>query len=113
MNLQNFIKETLLQIQRGIRDAQGEFHTVETDRGVICPHFNAINALEKSDAQLVEFDVAVTVTESTERGGDGKLNVAMVSLGGKKQHLSETESVSRIKFAIPIIPPKTIVHLSR
>jgi len=107
MNLQEFIKETLLQILRGIGDAKREFHSLGTDLGAIGPMFRRVGDFNEDDIEHVEFDVAVTVSESKEGSGAGKLNVAMLSMGGDKKHAHGTETVSRVKFKVPIIPPKT------
>jgi hypothetical protein len=107
MDLRNFIKETLLQIQRGIGDATRELHTVPTDLGAIGPIFKDINKLNNKDIEWVEFDVAVTVSEESTGEKSGKLNVAALSFGGSKVSSTETQFVSRVKFRVPIIPPRT------
>lgn len=104
MDLKDFIRETLLQIQRGIGEAQKELHG--TYLGVISPIFKPIDDLTENDLEWVDFDVAVTVTESKDRDAGGKLNVAAISLVGSSKRSHETESISRVKFRVPIVPPK-------
>jgi hypothetical protein len=79
-----FLRETLLQIQRGIGEAQTELHGKY--RGVIAPLFKPIESMTDADMEWVEFDVAITVTEGAEKDVGGKLNIAAISLGasGKK-----------------------------
>jgi hypothetical protein len=56
----------------------------------------------------IEFDVAVTVSESLE--SKEKVGVlSVVSLGGGIAH--EMTSVSRIKFSIPVLFPTTLSHV--
>jgi hypothetical protein len=105
MDLKDFIRETLLQIQRDIGEAQQELHGKY--QGVISPLFKPIENLTDADMEWVEFDVAMTVTESKNRDVGGKLNVAAISLGGSGKNSRETESVSRVKFRVPIISPKS------
>jgi hypothetical protein len=105
MDLKDFIRETLLQIQRGIGEAQKELHG--NYQGVIAPIFKPIESLTDADMEWVEFDVAVTVAESNDRDVSGKLNVVAISLGGSSKKSHEMESVSRVKFRVPIISPKS------
>ena len=104
MDLKDFIRETLLQIQRGIGEAQEELHGKY--KGLISPLFKPIESLTDADMEWVEFDVAITVTEGENRDVSGKLNVAAISLGGSGKKSHETESVSRVRFRVPVMPPK-------
>lgn len=55
---------------------------------------------------MIDFDVAVTVTEKAEKEGGAAISVAGVfGLGGKASAASETSSISRIKFSVPIVYP--------
>jgi hypothetical protein len=104
MDLKDFIRETLLQIQRGIGEAQTELYGKY--QGVIAPLFKPIENLTDADMEWVEFDVAITVTEGAEKDIGGKLNIAAMSLGGSGKKSHESESVSRVKFRVPIVSPK-------
>ena len=109
MDLKNFVSETIIQIAGGIKEAQ------EANTGAwVCP---AIIFGEKGkpianddarsniDFQTVMFDVAVTVVESSEKKGEGKMAVLGLSLGGGVGAQQENSAVSHIKFDVPIVWP--------
>jgi hypothetical protein len=53
----------------------------------------------------VEFDVAVTTTEGTQDKVGAGIFVAAIGLGAQGQSKSENQSVSRIKFSVPVLYP--------
>lgn len=54
----------------------------------------------------IDFDIAVSVGSESGAEGGAKLQVASVfSIGGKAKESDKTESVSRVKFAVPITLP--------
>ena len=89
MELQEFIKHTLLEIFDGVYKAQDEIH--ESGKGTV------VHTVQNS-MQDVEFDVAITTSETTD--GGVKVNVMGTGLGvgGARTH----EAVSRVKFKVPI-----------
>ena len=118
MNIGEFVSETLSQIIDGIRSAQesemGENEKAEGGSriGKINPPHSAGDQTIVKRGQListfgepiqdVEFDIAVTVEEST--GAKAGLRVMGIGAGGE---LSAKEStVSRIKFSVPIELPR-------
>jgi hypothetical protein len=114
MNLKEFVSETLQQIVQGVAHAQSQ---VEGD-GEVNPHFwmaqrgdaAKLKILESNRGKwihLVDFDVAVTVGESTETKGGIGLVVGPVVLGSRGQSNAENSSVSRIKFQVPIAYPES------
>ncbi|MFQ5805827.1 MAG: trypco2 family protein, partial [Phycisphaerae bacterium] len=52
--------------------------------------------------QFVEFDVALTVSESNEKSGGAGVNVVGVRLGGDVRGTTEHSTTHRIKFSIPV-----------
>lgn len=107
MDLKTFIAESLTQIADGIREAQ------KSDTGAIfSPRICFKEGLPEianprpCQPQMVAFDVAVTVTESS--GKKGGLNVTVASLfgfGGEVGSSSENAAVSRLQFEIPVVWP--------
>jgi hypothetical protein len=98
MELREFVKDTLLAITEGILEAQKEVPSPETQFG----SGSAILGKER----IVEFDVALAETESTEKGG--KIGVAFPILGqvtGGADKSTGTTSTTRIKFEVPVIYP--------
>jgi hypothetical protein len=104
MNLQDFVANALQQIIAGVSAAK------QTDKR-IAPKI----AHGEDDPQilrthpgwegvfLVDFDVAVTASETTSKGISGGIKVLPVLSGkGEVKRDIETSSVSRIRFSVPI-----------
>jgi hypothetical protein len=112
MDLKEFVSQTLSQIIDGVTDAQD---SVSGKGGAINPHLHATHEqlgkqgfLNTSEglAQIVEFDVALTVTEGTgTKGGIGMLAGA-VNLGSSGESSAQNSSVSRVRFSVPLRLPK-------
>lgn len=87
MKLDQFVKQTLLDITRGIAEAQ------EESLLYIAPGY--VNGVRQESGQSVAFEVAVTI--STE-GGGGIDVFSVGSLKGQHSH----EAVNRISFEVPV-----------
>jgi hypothetical protein len=110
MNLDEFVEATLIDIVAGVERAQQnigrsgawinptrrDFSEKSLQSGVSMGGRVAL-------LREVEFDIAVTVT--TGAGGKGELKVAAFSLGGGATR--EHESISRVKFSVPVVWPRT------
>ena len=55
--------------------------------------------------QKVEFDVALTVSNTADASGKAGIKVFSVELGGGGSIAHEQSTVSRVKFTVPIVPP--------
>jgi hypothetical protein len=105
MDLQNFVAETLNQITQGVKEAKKK-----NEQGIAPPvatgdslpkHY--LRTLSHEAVFPVEFDVAVTVSESSSAGGGAGLTVlSVVSLEGGGKRSVENSSVSRVKFSVPV-----------
>ena len=102
MKLQEFVKESLLQVINGVNEAN---EGIEESGGSVNPAGMVTTYGRTSGGVLlqdVEFDVAVSISEDSDLGGD--LTVMGI---GAKESISETSSrVSRIKFQVPVILPQ-------
>ena len=109
MNLSEFVSESLRQIVEGVATAQSS----SSEMGEVNPKIwlaqrgeaAKMKILESSSGKwihMVDFDVAVTVAESTETKGGIGLFVGPVVLGSKGQSNAQDSTVSRIKFQVPI-----------
>ena len=114
MELREFIRDVLVQIAHGVKDADAE---VIAAGGVASPatrsgpvsedretHFATLES--GAPVFLVDFDVAVTVSETTDQGGKAGLRIASVfsgEFGGKSGE--STATVSRVRFKVPIALP--------
>lgn len=112
MDLKEFVKETLVQITSGVRDAQGEVRLLG---GIVNPatltrtdgagsYFSTIDDIHH--VFLVDFDVAVSVTENTETNAGARLNVAtFLTLGAGGQSANSTAATNRLTFKVPLALP--------
>lgn len=114
MELSEFVKQSLTQIVSGVKSAQEEIRTqggyanpavfASSPGNASTTHFGSVE--DGQNVLLVDFDVAVTVTDTIEGGVGGKLSVASffkVEAGGKGSTASE--ATSRIQFKVPLALP--------
>jgi hypothetical protein len=108
MNLQQFVTLTLDQIVLGVTEAKKKhegFVTPELALGENAPP-DQLRTLSHVGVFPVAFDVAVTVSETTEGGGKGGVTVLSVfSIEGGGKRAVENSSVSRVKFKVPVAYP--------
>lgn len=110
MNLEEFISETLTQIIKGVKKADDDAKAVGSGARVNPPVMDPGNktrtALFSNPYQttdLIEFDIALTV--SNETTGGGKVGIVHIaSIGGEATSTNTT--VSRIKFKVPVALPQ-------
>jgi hypothetical protein len=105
IELREFVKETLVQLIQGVADAQAA--TTATG-GLVAPGGMAVGgdlykasmvaSTSRRVAQMVEFDLAVTGSES----GAKAVTVGVVA----EDTRSESRSTNRIKFAVPVLLPE-------
>ncbi|KKU11764.1 MAG: hypothetical protein UX17_C0068G0008 [Parcubacteria group bacterium GW2011_GWC2_45_7] len=94
MDLENFIKETLVAIKKGVVGANKEFETSVR---------NSFLMYSKSaDESMINFDVALTVSSEGGVSGGAGIKVAGVNIGGEKNNKNSQEAVSRIKFCVQV-----------
>jgi hypothetical protein len=108
MKLRDFIKDTLTDIAFGIQNAK----IATKDVWAINP--GALHGERLTDKSYVEFDVALTVTESssTERDGKGGVKAEIEVFGSKvggevgggigSTSEKSTQNVSRVSFKVPV-----------
>lgn len=112
MDLKEFTKETLTQIIEGVKAANTQMEA----SGAFVPSSNLSSIGEKHQYSNkdgydhhvinIDFDVAVSVSESKENNKGGALRILDVaSLGGENNKSYENTSFSRIKFSIPLALP--------
>lgn len=112
MDLREFVAETIKQIVAGVKDAQA----VQAENGAsVNPRLSTSAELavkhgiliaSGSAAQLVQFDVAVTVKEGTGTKGGIGIFAGALNLGSSGQSNNESASVSRVKFFVPLVLPE-------
>lgn len=120
MDLQTFIRETLVQIARGIEEASEELK----ESGALINPENVANAnqqgsvvygqiVPKRDAIMrrhvhsVTFDVAVAASEGTGTKGGIGVVVGAIALGSQGQSNASSSSTSRVQFSVPVALPES------
>lgn len=93
MELKEFVSQTLLQIVEGVKIAQA------TDTGT------NVEIAQRGDFGSIEFDVAITTTDSVEGKGGAGIFVAGISLGAQAKGEVTNQTYSHIKFNIPLVLP--------
>ena len=95
MELKKFISQSFKEIAEGVLEAQNELKHTDA----------IINAFDQVKLRNIEFDIATTTTNSSEKGGglSAQVIVASIDAGGKKTKTNS--SISRIKFTVPVVLP--------
>lgn len=121
MDLKDFVKETLIQISSGVKEAQ---NTVRELGGYANP---AARVLPKESDQshltqiesgqnvfMIDFDVAINVSEEGETGAEAKLKVAsFLNVGGSGKSGTSSSTTNRISFKVPLALPVDEVSKNR
>ncbi|MGZ5091693.1 MAG: hypothetical protein ACXWCY_13510 [Burkholderiales bacterium] len=100
MELKTFIAETLVAIQEGVQTA---IERTKDTKGAINPCFGPRSGAHQL-VQLVEFDLSVTVGQDGDGHDNPEIEVLTANLGGKAKKLKDVANLTRIQFAIPILP---------
>ena len=102
MELEEFIKTTLVNIRNGIR--QTNLELAKQEGKTLGQDFSSVFVMEPHNRDkgqgYITFDLAVTVSQETKKSGGGGIKIAIASLGGEVGDAESQEHVSRIKFHI-------------
>ena len=108
MELREFVRSTLLEIVAGVSDAQ---EALIEDGSTAVINAGATSNLKqhheggRRTLEMVQFDVALTVTETTDKGIGGRLSIAAASIGTQRGASIENSEVSRVRFQVPVVLP--------
>ncbi len=111
MNIEDFVRETLVQITTGVVQAQRQLDSsgalVNPDMHFIGKDHSIGEAKHRAGevVSLVEFDVAVRVAEGKETKGGIGVVAGVISLGSAGKSDSSSGSETRIKFKVPLLLP--------
>lgn len=107
MELKQFISETLIQIIEGVADVQ---ELARRKGALVSPDVNSPDSgsiLINPRGQLIEFDVAITTSENIEGIVKAGVFVGGFGLGSQGKGESQSQTLSHIKFSIPLyLPPQ-------
>ncbi len=115
MELRDFVAESLKQVVDGIVNAQeyskkkGAFINPKdmvntSNNGLIVTH--NLGSGQYPIPQVIEFDVAVTVSEGMEAKAGIGVFAGALGLGTQAKVADGNSSISRIKFSIPVLFPE-------
>lgn len=110
MDIRTFVTEALVQIQEGVQSAIDRRMSSDINTGAINPQFSPFDKGRDALVEKVHFDLAVTVRSSEASGAGGSISILQISFDGNKSKSQEEDTVSRIQFAVRIIPPLTRIH---
>lgn len=105
MGINEFIQKSLNQIVEAIRELNSKDNGISIPMGGIIGEGVQCLADKKGKTKSlikVEFDIAVTVSETTEKSGGGKANLSVLKLDGDYSKSNQNQNVSRVKFMLPL-----------
>jgi hypothetical protein len=110
LKLKDFVKETLLSIFDAVQEAGDEVRNDTGRKGVIAPIWGEVKNAQ-GNGQIIEFDVAVTVSAGKENAGNAGIRViSAIEFGKSSNRKSENSSISRVRFNVPVIMPSTVIQ---
>ena len=108
MKLKNFVKNTLVEISEGIKEAQNELDTTNSGTEINPKSLKrnntdySINNDGYIKIQEIDFDIAVIVNKDTEdKAGIGVLT-SIINAGATTKEGNTNTETHRIKFKVPI-----------
>jgi hypothetical protein len=113
MELQEFIRRTIVEIVSAVVEAQKE---IAATGAVINPSGVAFRPDQHQGSswtgdgnlvRLIQFDVAITASEGTGTKGGIGIMMGAIALGSQGQSKQATEAVSRLRFEVPLLLPAT------
>lgn len=116
MDLKEFTKQALVQIVKGIEEANLELESNGCEivtKGIRYAAGQDFKYVYENGAHIidVDFDVAITATESEgSNGGAGLKVVSLFNMGGYTENKIENQTISRIKYTLPLTLEKAINH---
>jgi hypothetical protein len=112
MDLQEFVKQTLVNIVQGVQAAQdivpgGEARIAPALASFASPLHREVvgSSADRTPVLLAEFDVAVTVSEGEGKKATIGVSTGSVTVGGGAEKASAMPRVSRVRFSVPLALP--------
>ena len=108
MNLDEFIKDSLLQVLKGIKEAQDISNEQGPGTGAINPKWGQEKDHYRYTSE-VSFDIAISASKQSDKSGRAGLRVVALDIEGEGTRTSQSSHVSRVSFKVPIALPAVIV----
>lgn len=108
MELKEFITETLSQIAEGVKEAGVKYNEL----GGMAPYYDErpiYGGGKYIEDKVVDVEFEVALTNTSKDGGKAGIGVALsvVRAGVDKSKSTEEESLTRVKFSVPISLPRS------
>jgi len=116
VELREFISTVLVQLVRGVEDAQAQ---LKDSKATINPlGLKAQIALQQNtdtpDFTSVEFEVAVQAETKGEQSGGVGVQVAVFKIGVDGKRLDSESHVNKLRFSVPVhLPPGDVLKLDQ
>lgn len=114
MELKDFISETIQQISIGVKDAMEKCSDLDViinpdvtlggDGDYFIPNDKHHTSVQRR-VQIIDMDISVVVTATTENLMGGKIGISMIGIGGETKGIENTSNTNRVKFSIPVCLP--------
>ena len=104
--LSDFVKDALLDIFNGVKEAQNvlkEETNCELDRNPIAPRFKVGGGGISDDFREVMFEISTIVKDVGKKGGKINGQIYVVGIGGEYEKIKENEKITKIKFSVPVL----------
>ena len=115
MDLEEFVHQSLFQIASAIHKTNQTFKTEGLDAqanpagGLSRTKGGSSSFMSFPDTQTIEFDVAITVsqstTDSTTKKGGLQISVVNAGVGKEASNENSNSTVSRLRFKVPLKLP--------
>lgn len=106
MNIKDFVETTIVQIVEGVNSANvklKDLGAIVTSKDVRpLREGTTYNTTTGDLVNLIDFDVAITINEKDTTGGGAGIRIAGINIGGELKNEVNNQSLSRIKFSIPL-----------
>lgn len=96
MELKDFVKTTLVELSSAISEANAE---IKCGRKIRTTNTILLTKVY-GDSGLVDFDLAVSASESKNKGAKGGIRISVLEANSNKSAQQQSSSVSRIKFTL-------------
>ena len=102
MDLQDFIRESLLSIHSGVKEVNKKL-TKNYDLKEKKNIFLLKPGSEKAEGSGIHFDIAVTAKQEIEKGKKGKFFIKVLGADLEKKQKSFEENVTRLQFTVDVV----------
>ncbi|MGH6668636.1 hypothetical protein R3O55_012735 [Bacteroides hominis] len=109
MELKDFIKDTVSQIAEAVTELNGETSIPMTVNPAKTEFLNGKQFLNMgfSKSYLTNIDFDLTLSLSEGKGNNAKVGVfaSVIGIGASSNENAKNESISKIKFTLPVLLP--------